>query len=347
MNTISRTSSAPAVDPDAQASIMRLATAYRLSQMLRVVATLGIADLLADGPKACDELARLSGAHAASLYRALRALAGAGVFSEQPDRSFALNAPAEALRSDVPGSVRGYAIMQGEAWVWNAWGEALHAIRTGEPAFNHVYGMDLFAYLEGHAEAAATFNAGMTGRAASADIAVAQAYDFSGVNTIVDVGGGHGLLLSAILEVAPQVRGVLLDLPSVAAGARERLVTGGLAYRSEVVGGDFFASLPTGGDCYILANVIHDWDDDRATAILRNCHAAMRSGTRVLIVEVVLPFGNEPHPGKIADLQMLIISGGRERTLDEYQSLLVDGGFAPGRVIPTATPVTIIEGLRA
>src|SRR5262249_10639700 len=153
---------------------------------------------------------------AASLYRALRALAGAGVFSQDPDGRFSLDATAELLRSDVPGSVRGYAIMQGEDWVWNPWGEALHAVGTGEPAFNHVYGMDLFTYLEGHPEAAATFNAGMTGRAASADVAVAQAYDFLGMRTIVDVGGGHGLLLAAILQAAPEARGVLLDLPSVA-----------------------------------------------------------------------------------------------------------------------------------
>jgi hypothetical protein len=238
-----QTSSASAADREAQATVMRLITAYRLSQMLRVVAKLGIADLLVDGPKTCDELARLSATHATSLYRGLRALAGAGVFSKESGGRFALNAAAEFLRSDVPGSVRGYAIMQGEDWVWNAWGQALHAVRTGEPAFNHVYDMDLFAYLEGHAEAAATFNAGMTGRAASADVAAAEAYDFSGMHTIVDVGGGHGLLLSAILQAAPEARGVLLDLPSVAAGAHQRLLAAGLADRSEVVGGDFFASV--------------------------------------------------------------------------------------------------------
>jgi hypothetical protein len=344
--TTNPTSSAPAIDREAQASLMRLATGYRLSQMLRVAARLGIADLLADGPKTCDQLARLSGTHATSLYRALRALAGAGVFSQQADGRFALNAPAELLRSDVPGSVRGYAIMQGEDWVWSAWGQALHAVRTGEPAFNHVYGMDLFTYLDGHPEAAATFNAGMAGRAAAADVAIAAAYDFSGMRTIVDVGGGHGLLLSAILEAAPAARGILLDLPSVAAGARERLAAAGLAGRCEIVGGDFFASVPAGGDCYVLANVVHDWDDDRAITILRNCHAAMPSGARVLIVEVVLPTGNEPHPGKVADLQMLIISGGRERTTDEYHALLLASGFVPGRVLPTASPVTVIEGVR-
>jgi len=206
--------------------------------------------------------------------------------------------------------------------------------------------MDLFTYLEGHPEAAATFNAGMTGRAASADVAVAEAYDFLGMRTIVDVGSGHGLLLAAILQAAPEARGVLLDLPSVAAGAQQRIAAAGLTGRCEIIGGDFFASVPAGGDCYVLANVIHDWDDDRAVAVLRNCYAAMPSGARVLIIEVVLPTGNEPHPGKIADLQMLIISSGRERTVHEYHGLLEASGFTPGQVIPTASTVTVVEGIR-
>jgi SAM-dependent methyltransferase len=325
---------------------MRLITGYRLSQMVHVAATLGIADLLASGPKGCAELAQLSGTHAPSLYRALRALAGAGIFREQADGRFALNALAEPLRSDVPGSVRGYAIMQGEGWIWDAWGRALHSVRTGEPAFNHLHGTDFFPYLEQHPEAAAIFNAGMTGRAASADVAVAHTYDFSDVRTIIDVGGGHGLLLSAILEAYPAARGILLDLPSVAAGARERIAAAGLAEHCEVVGGDFFAAVPTGGDCYVLANVIHDWDDDRAVAILRNCQRAMAPGGRVLIIEAVLPTGNEPHPGKIGDLQMLVISGGRERTEAEYRALLAASDFRPARVIPTASPVSVVEGIR-
>jgi hypothetical protein len=246
----------------------------------------------------------------------------------------------------VPGSVRGYIIMQGEAWIWDAWGRALHSVRTGEPAFTHLHGMDAFAYLEGHPEAAATFNAGMTGRAASADVAVARTYDFSGVRTIVDVGGGHGLLLSTILEAYPAARGILLDLPSVAAGARERIAAAGLAGRCDVIAGDFFASVPPGGDCYLLANVIHDWDDDRAVAILRSCQRAMADGGRVLIIEAVLPTGNEPHPGKVGDLQMLVITGGRERTAAEYRALLTAGGFRSGRVVPTASPVSVVEGIR-
>ncbi len=186
----------------------------------------------------------------------------------------------------------------------------------------------------------------MSGRAASADVAVVKTYDFSNMPTIVDVGGGHGLLLSTILEAAPEARGILLDLPTVAAGAHERMAAAGVASRREIVGDDFFTSVPAGGHCYVLANVIHDWDDEKAGAILRNCYSAMSSGARVLIREVVLPPGNEPHPGKVADLQMLIISGGRERGLEEYQALLMAAGFIPGRVVLTSSPVTVVEGVR-
>ncbi|MBV9356858.1 MAG: methyltransferase, partial [Chloroflexi bacterium] len=291
VTSMGRTSGVPPSDRDAQASLMRLATGYRLSQMLCVVAKLGIADLLASGPKTCAELGQLTGSHAPSLYRALRALAAAGVFREQADGRFALTASAELLRSDAPGSVRGYAMMQGEDWIWDAWGRALHSVQTGEPAFEHLHGVDFFTYLDRHPEAAAVFNAGMTARAASADVAVAHAYDFSGMHTIVDVGGGHGLLLASILEAHPAARGVLLDIPSVAEGARKRMAAAGLAQRCQVVGGDFFTSVPTGGDCYTLANVIHDWDDERAVAILRKCQHAMAAGGRVLIVEALLSTG--------------------------------------------------------
>jgi hypothetical protein len=236
-------------------------------------------------------------------------------------------------------------MMQCEDWIWSAWGQALYSVQTGEPAFNRAFGTDLFTYLDSHSDAAAIFNSGMTGRAAAADVAVAEAYDFSGARTIVDVGGGHGLLLSAILAAAPSARGILLDLPSVASGAREHLTRGGVGERCEIVGGDFFTSVPAGGDVYTLSNVIHDWNDERAAAILRNVRAAMAPGARVLIIETLLPPGNEPHPGKIADLQMLIISGGRERTLDEYHTLLGSSGLAPGRVIATDSPVSVVEAI--
>jgi len=317
-----------------------------MSQLLYVAAKLGIADLLASGEKNADELAELCDAHAPSLYRALRTLASAGVFAEDDDRRFSMTPLAEPLRSDVPGSVRGYVIMQGEPWLWNAWSLAEHSVRTGEPAFNRLHGAHIFEFLEQNPEAAAVFNAGMSGRAASADVAITRDYDFSGVRSIVDVGGGHGLMLIAVLQAWPQMRGTLLDRPAVAEGARERIAAAGLADRCQVLGGDFFDSVPAGADCYVLANVIHDWDDDAAISILRTCHAAMQPGSRILIVEAILPAGNEPHPGKIGDVQMLVITGGQERTELQFRTLLTASGFTPTRVWPTTSTVSIVEGRR-
>jgi hypothetical protein len=334
------------ITAEAQVSLLRFATGYRISQMLYVAARLGIADLLASGPKSAEELALLCDAHAPSLYRALRTLASVGFFAQQDDGRFCMTALAEPLRSDVTGSLHGYVIMQGEPWMWNAWSLALHSVRTGEPAFNRLHGTNIFGFLDQNPAAAAVFNAGMTGRAASADVAIAANHDFSGVRTIVDVGGGHGLMLAAILQAWPDMRGTLLDRPAVADGARTRIAAAGLTDRCQVVGGDFFESVPAGADCYVLANVIHDWDDDHAIAILQTCHAAMEPGSRVLIVEAILPAGNEPHPGKIGDVQMLVITGGQERTELEFRSLLTSSGFTPTRVLPTASPVSIVEGVR-
>ena len=329
---------------EAQNFLVRIATGYRLSQMLYVAASLGIADLLAAGPKSCADLAQSTGTHASSLHRALRALAGAGIFREEADGQFALTALAEPLRSDVPGSVRDYAIMQGQEWLWDAWGRAMHSVQTGDPAFSELHGMSIFSYLERHPDAATVFNAGMTSRAASADVSAAHVFDFSSARMIVDVGGGHGALLSTILQAYPAARGVLLDRPAVVAGARERMTAAGVADRCEVIGGDFFASVPAGGDCYVLSNVIHDWDDRSASAILRNCAGAMANGGRVLVIEAVLPTGNDPHPGKIADVQMLVLTGGRERTEREFRTLLNASGFMSTRILPTPSVVSIIEG---
>ena len=345
--TLNPTMSVQPPNENPQSVLVRLATCYRLSQMLHIVAKLGIADLLATGPKSCQELAQSTGTHATSLHRALRALARAGVFREEANGQFALTALAEPLRSDAPGLVHGYAMMQGEEWVWDAWGRAMHSVQTGEPAFNQLHGMDFFAYLDRYPDAAAAFNAGMTGRAAAADVSVADAYPFSNAGTIVDVGGGHGLLLSTILSEYPSARGILVDVPSVAVGAQERIIAAGLAERCEVIGGDFFTTVPSGAQYYLLANVIHDWDDDRASAILRNCAQAMDEGGRVLVIETVLPTGNDPHPGKIADLQMLVMTGGRERTEPDYRGLLEKSGFSSVRVLPTATAVSVIEAERA
>ncbi|MDP8923133.1 MAG: acetylserotonin O-methyltransferase [Chloroflexota bacterium] len=343
---VTQESSTQLATAEQQAALLRLMGGARVTQMLHIAAKLGIADLLAEGLRNCDELARLTDTHAPSLYRALRVLATVGIFAEVGERAFELTPLAQLLRSDAPGSARNYVIMQGEPWMWQAWGDAMHSVRTGEPAFEHVHGIDFFGYLAREPEAAVVFNAAMTGRAGMADVTVARAYDFSDAGVVCDVGGGHGVLLTTILEAHPGVRGILFDQPAVIDGARARIDAAGLAGRCDLVAGDFFEAVPAGADVYVMSNVIHDWDDERALVILRSCHQAMAPGGRLLIVETLIPPGNEPHFGKMVDVQMLVLTGGGERTEAEYRALLAAAGFRPTRVIPTPSTVSIIEGIR-
>jgi hypothetical protein len=225
-------------------------------------------------------------------------------FTEDTDGRFALTPLAEGLRTDAPGSLRAYAVMLGEDWHWRAWGELLHSVRIGQSAFEHTFGRDVFGYFGEHPEAARVFNAAMTSRTGQENAAVTAAYDWP-AGMIVDVGGGQGALLAAILARTPGARGVLFDLPHVVAAAGELIEGAGLTARCELVAGDFFERVPAGGDLYLLKRVIHDWDDGRAAAILRCCRAAMgeRGSSRLLVIEHVLPPGNAPSWGKLLDLQ--------------------------------------------
>jgi hypothetical protein len=250
------------------------------------------------------------------------------------------------VRAGVPGSVRDYAVLVGEPMVWRSWGGILHSLRTGKPAFDHTFGAPLFEYLAAHPEEARVFDAAMTGRSAAENAAVLAAYDFSGAGTVVDVGGGQGALLAAILEANPRTRGVLFDRPHVVAAARPRLEAAGLAPgRFDLVEGDFFGAVPAGGDIYVLKRIIHDWDDGRARSILRNCRAALSEAGRLLLVELVVPPGNEPSDAKLLDLLMLVYAGGRERTEAEYRDLLASAGFELARVVPTASNVSLVEAV--
>ncbi len=315
-----------------------------VSQAIAVAADLGIADLLADGPKASSELARATGAHPRALYRLLRALAGVGVFTEVEPERFGLTPMAELLRADAPNSLRGMALyLCGEEY-WRVWGQLGYSVRTGQPAFEHVHGVGPWEYRTQHPETNAAFNAFMTSLVTQVASAVADAYDFSGLSTVVDVGGSHGALLVAILRAHPALRGVLFDLPHVADGAKGRLEAAGLLDRCEVIGGDMFDGVPEGGDAYILSRVIHDWGDERSVAILTNCRRAMRPAGRLLLVEEVIPPGDTPSYGKLSDLNMLVSPGGQERTEAEYGALYEAAGFALTRVIPTRSRVSIIEG---
>jgi hypothetical protein len=327
--------------PDA--ALVRLVFGKCVSMAISVAAKLRIADRLADGPKDIAGLAAETGTHAPSLYRVMRLMASLDVFAERDDGRFALAPMGEYLRTGVQGSLRGIADYCGSDWSWRAWGNLLESVRTGRTAFDGVFGEPAFDYLEKHPDVSAVFNEGMTGFSSGIASAVAGAYDFSAFGTVVDVGGGHGVLLSTILRSYPGVKGIVFDSPHVAAGAEDAIREAGLAGRCRAVGGDFFRGVPAGGDAYLMKHVIHDWPDDRAATILRNCREGVNQGGRLLLVEIVIAPGNAADFGKVIDLEMLVIGGGRERTEAEYRELLAAAGWRLARVIPTESPVQVIE----
>ncbi len=318
---------------------------YNLTQMIYVVVKLGIPDVLVHGPKTADELAASAGMHPPSLFRLMRALASQGVFTEDHADRFGLTPLSELLRSDVPGSFGPFALSYGEPWWWSSWGSLLHAVQTGETAFNYVHGMSLFEYLDQHPKAAQIFNANMSSMTASEAQAVVTAYDFSSTQALVDVGGGHGALAIAILLAHPQIRALVFDLTSVVAGTRVRLESAGLGNRCDVKGGSFFESIPTGGDTYTLKDILHDWDDEQAVAILRNCHHSMSHSAKLLVIERVIPSGDGPMIGKLIDISMLVLSGGRERTEAEYRGLLEAARFRVTQIIAADTETSVIEAM--
>jgi ubiquinone/menaquinone biosynthesis C-methylase UbiE len=335
-------------NPDVPPSVgmLQMISGFWISRAIYVAAKLGIADQLRDGPKTVDELAAATATHAPSLYRVLRALASVGVFTEVKKRGFALTPLADTLRTDAPGSLRAFATVELGEEHYPAWGELLHSVRTGEIAFDRAFGMPVWKFFEQNPGNAKTFNDAMTGFTLAVNDAVLSSYDFSSISKIVDVGGGHGSLIASILKANPKMRGVLFDAPPVIEGARHRLKDEGLAERCEATAGDFFDSVPSGGDAYIVKWIIHDWDDEQSVSILKNCHRAMAENGRLLLVEAVVPDGSEPHFSKYMDLNMLIMTGGRERTEDEYRTLLEASGFKLTRIVPTKSPMSIIEGER-
>jgi hypothetical protein len=326
-------------------ALIQMITGFWISQAIYAAAKLGIADLVKEGPKPCEELAQATGMPPQTLYRLLRALASVGVFREVEEGRFGLTPLAEYLQTGVPSSLRAFAIMQSELQ-YRAYGEVLHSVKTGETAFNLVCGQELFPYLTQHPTAAAVFDEAMTGYTTRVAATVAAAYDFSQFGTLVDVGGGHGTLLRAILQANPALHGVLFDLPHVAEDAKKRIAAAGLTERCSIIGGDFFATVPTGGDAYLLKWIIHDWDEERAVTLLRNCHQAMAARSKLLVIEAVLPSGNTSFFHKWADLTMLVITGGRERTEAEYRALFETAGFKLTQIIPTASEMSVIEGVR-
>jgi len=330
-------------DETPAAALMRLVNGYQVSQAIAVAAELGLADLLADGPRTADELAASAGAHPGALYRLLRALAAVGVFREASGRSFALTPMAECLRAAAADSVGPWARLVARPYLRRAWDGLEHSIRTGRNAFSHVHGTDVWSYRRAHDAEGAVFDGAMAGISRRVAVAVAAAYDFGGLARIVDVGGGDGTLLARIMVVHGDARGVLFDRPAVVARAAAVLAAAGVADRCDVVGGDFFAALPQGADAYILKAILHDWPDAPAVAILRRCREAMRPGARLLVIERLVGPPNEGAEAKFSDLNMLVVPGGRERTGAEFATLLADAGFAACRVIPTGTRMSVIE----
>jgi hypothetical protein len=333
-------------DPPPVVSMRQLIVGTFVSQAISVFARLGVADVLAVGPRDTEEIAELVGAHDPALYRLLRVLGDAGVVAELENRRFALTPLGEVLRSDVPGSLREWATMVGMPFYHYPWIDLYETVQTGEPAFDRVHSAKLYDYLAEHPEDAAFFDAGMTSLSTSEATNIVEAYDFSRFSTIVDVGGGQGGLLAAILSANPHLRGVLFDMPTVVARADGELSSAKVIDRCKVVGGDFFHSVPEGGDAYLLHNVINDWNDDQAVQILSKCRAAMPDTACVLVAGVVVPEGGEPSIGKLADLGELVMNAdGRQRTEAEFRALLGRAGLHLTSIVPSSGMVSLVEAV--
>jgi hypothetical protein len=334
--------------PTDVAQLRSLITGYEASQVIYVAARLGVVDLLAAEPRTAPELAEALHVDAGALERVLHALAALGLLDHVHGSRYATTGLGSRLGADVPGSLRAVALLAGER-SYHAWGGLLHSVQTGETAFRHVFGLGTFEYMAAHPEIAGFYNEAMAAGAAERAAAVVAAYDFSGGGTIVDVGGGHGTLLVAILSAHPAARGILFERESVTVGARARIEAAGLGARCAVVAGDFFQSVPGGGRVYLLSHIIHNWDDQRSETILANCRAAMSPGAKLVVIEQVLPErfvpSREAVRASMADLHMLAITGGQERTAGDYRRLFAAAGLSLTGVIGTAVAERLVEGV--
>jgi O-methyltransferase domain/Dimerisation domain len=333
-----------------QVVMLQMANAYRVSQAIHVAAKLGVADFLADGPKSIPVLAEATQTHPQSLYRLLRALASMGIFTENETGDFELTPRAATLRSNTPGSLRDYAIVIGEMWHWRTWGEILHSVKTGQPAFDHVYGMKSSDYFSQNPDIASAFDRSMVSLIETIDTSLLANYHFSTFDEIVEVGipGSYGDLLARILKSNPSAHGVFFDLAPGIELAKVSLTVQGVFDRCQLIVGDVFESLPKGANMYILKNLIHDWNDEDAGVVLRNCREAMDDTAKLLVVEMLVPPANTPALGKIVDIEALLMTtGGYERTELQYRSLFSSVELTVTNVISTRSPFSIIEAIRA
>jgi len=325
-------------------AVFQMASGYWVSQVVYVAAKLGIADLLADAPKSCEEIALEIGVECRPLFRLMRSLVSIGILVMEDDRRFSLTPIGTPLQSEMPGSLRSMVLTLGEEH-YQAWGGLLHSVQSGTPAFQAVYNSPIFEYFERHSEARDVFNAAMTDFTSQAALAAIAAYDFSGIRGAADIGGGQGAFIRKLLKSNPRMTGILFDSPSVIESAKPLIEAAGLESRCRAIAGDFFKSVPRGTDTYILKNVLHDWDDDSAISILKNCRRAMGDSGKLLVIESLLPASNEASFASLLDLNMLVMSGGQERTEAEFVRLFNASGFCLTRVVPTLALVSIIEGI--
>ena len=327
-----------------QEAMFQIILNFWMSRAVYIIAKLGLPDLLKDGPKTTNELAAATNTHAPSLYRVLRALASVGVLKTRDEGKFELTPVSELLVTDAPGSVRWFMISELGEEHYPAWGNLMHSVKTGEIAFDNAFEMNIWEYFAKNPEKGALFNNSMSGVTAVVNEAITSGYDFSKFGKLVDVGGGHGALITGILKKNPNLKGVVFDAPEVISGTREKIAAARLSDRCETVGGDFFQAVPAGGDAYILKWIIHDWDDEKSIRILRNIRQHVSGDSRLIVVDAVVPETDVPDFSKFFDLNMLVMTGGKERTEAEFRQLFQSAGFKLLRVIKTDLPTSIIEG---
>lgn len=329
------------------AQLVQMATAHWVSHILYVAAKLSLADHLAQGPKHSAELATATKTHPPSLGRLLRTLAHLGVVTQDGTARFALTPLGEAMKTGAPGAARSAILTLASPWITAGWERLLESVQTGRPGLEGALGMPIFDWLARHPEEASLFSETMVSFHGAEPAAVAAAYDFSATTTVVDVGGATGNLLAAILHKHSECRGVLYDLPHVVRDAPKLIQSHGLADRVSIESGSFFERVPEGGDAYLLSHIIHDWTEEQCLKILGHCRRSMKPTSRVLIIEMVLPAGNVPHPGKMLDMMMLVGPGGQERTEPEYRDLLNKAGLRLTKVLPTDSAVSVVEAVIA
>ncbi|HEU4683606.1 MAG TPA: methyltransferase [Nitrospira sp.] len=327
------------------AQLVQMGIAHWISHVLYVAAKLSLADHLAQGPARADHLAAVTRTDSPSLARLLRSLGHLGLVREDEAGRFTLTPLGEALKTGAPGSARAAILTLASPWMTSGWERLLESVQTGKPGLEQALGTPIFDWLARHPEEASLFSETMVSFHGAEPAAVAAAYDFSGMATIVDVGGATGNLVATILEHYPASRGVVYDLPHVVRDAAKQIQSRGLANRITLVPGSFFDGVPEGGDAYLLSHVIHDWTEAQCLTILGHCRRAMKSTARLLIIEMVLPAGNDPHPGKMLDMMMLVGPGGQERTEPEYRELLDKAGLRLTRTVSTNSAVSIVEAV--